>query len=154
MLCECLDLVRDLEGIVDATPESDATSSSSSSPSSSSFKQFSWSSDRASGGVRSNTSSVPRAPGRALGRGGSGVSMAASALARARSHTVRYVCRPLLLERSLLISANATYLSCLHKNTFTRNFLCVPFFFFLSVDREYLKMRQMTPTHLNSLSQP
>ena len=38
VLCECLDLVRDLEGIVDAAPESETPSSSSSSSSFSSVK--------------------------------------------------------------------------------------------------------------------
>ena len=87
MLCECLDLVRDLEGIIDATPESDATSSSSSS-SSSSHKSLSRRIERISGSAHSNnTGSASSTTGRAGVRGGSGISMAASALARARSHT-------------------------------------------------------------------
>lgn len=81
VLCECLDLVRDLEGIVDAAPESEASSSSS-------LTSAKFGGEGRSG--RSGTGGRGRsAPRNGLRATGTGASRASAALARARSHAPR-----------------------------------------------------------------
>ena len=83
VLCECLDLVRDLEGIVDAAPESETPSSSSSS--SSSFSSVKLGGEGRSG--RGSAGGRSRGPIRIAPRVvATGTSRASAALARARSH--------------------------------------------------------------------
>ena len=101
VLCECLDLVRDLEGIIDVAPELDPSSSSSLSSSSSAMKggdrrdqrdNDGWnrsSSSSSSGGGGSGSGSGRNASGSSRGASRSaapGGSRASIALARARSH--------------------------------------------------------------------
>jgi hypothetical protein len=85
VLCECLDLVRDLEGIVDAVPESETPSSS--------FSSSSFSSAKLGGEGRSGRGAAGGRP-RSTPRTGlrvavTGASRASAALARARSHAPR-----------------------------------------------------------------
>jgi hypothetical protein len=85
VLCECLDLVRDLEGIVDAAPESETPSSSSSS---SSFSTAKLGGEGRSG--RGAAGGRPRStPRTGLRVAVTGASRASAALARARSHAPR-----------------------------------------------------------------
>lgn len=71
VLCECLDLVRDLEGIVDTAPEVETSSS---------LKKEERGDNRGRGRGRGNAS---------RGSGVPGSSRASAALARARSHALR-----------------------------------------------------------------
>ena len=80
MLCECLDLVRDLEGIVDVAPDVESSSSSSSSSSTSSAVKRGR--VERLGRQRPSSSEVTRPRP-------SGSSIASSALARARSRATR-----------------------------------------------------------------
>lgn len=87
VLCECLDLVRDLEGIVDAAPESETPSSSSSSSSSSFSSAKSGGEGRSGRGVAGGRPrTTPRVGPRVAV---TGASRASAALARARSHAPR-----------------------------------------------------------------
>ena len=87
VLCECLDLVRDLEGIVDVAPELDSSSSSSAMKGGDRRDQRAndgWNRSSSSGsGSGRNPSGGSRGGSRTAAPGGSRASIA---LARARSH--------------------------------------------------------------------